>query len=404
MRRPRPSFVLTCCLNAVAAVVVSAQDLPTTAFVDVSLVPMDRERVLSHQTVLVRGDRIMAIGPIGTVAMPAAARRVDGRGKFLLPGLADMHAHLPAPSTAVDSIARDTAATSMMFWAKNALFRYVAEGVTTVRDMWGRPATLALKAQAARGDILSPRIYAAVRPGPEGLGRFSAHPDSAVRLAKAAGYDLIKLWSAPAPAELDSLVAGARRVGLPIAGHPPHDDNLQAIRRGYASVEHLLGLFDEKDDSRLLAAATALKQAGVWVCPTLFHITNHIDHIDKTTAYRAVKVLHEAGVGLLLGNDPPWSGPIPGYFVYEELAALVEAGLTPYAALLTGTRNVAAYWGTLDSTGTIAVGKRADLVLLAGNPLEDVRHTARPAGVMLGGRWLSRAELDQILALLPEPS
>ena len=91
---------------------------------------------------------------------------------------------------------------------------------------------------------------------------------------------------------------------------------------------------------------------------------------------------------------------VPGFAVPRELAALVRAGLTPYQALVTGTRNPAEYFGTLDSAGTVAVGKRADLVLLAGNPLADVRHTAHPAGVMFGGRWLPRAEIDRRLAAL----
>jgi imidazolonepropionase-like amidohydrolase len=101
----------------------------------------------------------------------------------------------------------------------------------------------------------------------------------------------------------------------------------------------------------------------------------------------------------LLGTDA-FGAVIPGFSVPWELETFVRSGLIPYEALATGTRNVAVFLGTLDSTGTVAVGKRADLVLLTGNPLQDIRHAAHPAGVMLGGRWLSRAELDQLLVLL----
>jgi imidazolonepropionase-like amidohydrolase len=263
-----------------------------------------------------------------------------------------------------------------------------------------------------------------------------------VEAAKRAGYDMLKLHGEDG-VQFDSAVAAAHRVGLPIVGHPPGSGALdftqiaidQAIQAGYRSLEHLGGV---KDAVQLPAIAAALKQAGVWVCPTLFHMKNirggvrldapwpefrYVDdkalnssladaneprpveakHLAVYAAYaKGVKLLHEAGVGLLLGTDA--SGgvgyPMAGFGVHRELQALVAAGLTPYEALLTGTRNAAAYLGTLDSSGTVAVGKRADLVLLAENPLADIRHAAQPAGVMWSGRWLARADLDRMLTLL----
>ena len=117
---------------------------------------------------------------------------------------------------------------------------------------------------------------------------------------------------------------------------------------------------------------------------------------------RMVKALQDSGAGLLLGTDAVDLVPnlMPGFAVHRELQALVRAGLTPYQALRTGTYNVAEYFGTLDSTGTIAVGKRADLVLLGGNPLADIHQTMQPAGVMLGGRWLAREEIDRRFAVM----
>jgi imidazolonepropionase-like amidohydrolase len=121
---------------------------------------------------------------------------------------------------------------------------------------------------------------------------------------------------------------------------------------------------------------------------------------EDTPYHRIAKVLHDAGAGLLLGSDAGVSGMVPGFSIHRELEALVKAGLTPYEALATGTRNAATYFGTLNSTGTIAVGKRADLVLLQGNPLQDIRNTGQPAGVMIGGRWVARADLDARLQAL----
>ncbi len=383
---------LAALFSGLISVSVAAQKPAATAFIDVSVLPMDRERVISHQTVVVRGSRIATMGPANTITVPATAVHVDGRGKFLLPGLADMHAHIGLP--------REIMPAAGMDLAKQGLTRYVAEGVTTIRLMRGYHWGLDLKEQAARGAIVSPRMYVAVGPYPPYEG--GGNPDSAVRAieaAKRSGFDLLKFWSTvPGPA-FDSIVATAHRVGLPIAGHAY--DNRQAIQLGYVSVEHLLGLYDQKNDDSLHAMAAALRRAGVWVCPTLFHMVNHIDNVDRTTAYHVIKVLHDDGVKVLLGTDGGFD-LVPQDFAYAELETLVQAGLTPYDALVTGTRNAAEYFGTLDSVGTVAPGKRADLLLLSGNPIEDIRYTQQPAGTMVNGHWYPQATLDQLLAQLPD--
>ncbi len=167
------------------------------------------------------------------------------------------------------------------------------------------------------------------------------------------------------------------------------------------------------DDSRIEAVAAATRRAGIWNVPTQVLTEGRLRSDEKKDSIspdavmrrrivdirrRLIKALSDAGAGLLLGTDAPL---VPlGASVHTELELLVAAGLTPYQALATGTRNVAEFFGTVDSTGTIAVGKRADLILLRGNPLKDIRNTASPSGVMLGGRWLDRAALDARLELL----
>jgi imidazolonepropionase-like amidohydrolase len=108
---------------------------------------------------------------------------------------------------------------------------------------------------------------------------------------------------------------------------------------------------------------------------------------------KLIKTLHEEGAGLLLGSDAPQIFNVPGFSIHHELRMLVEAGLTPYQALATGNVNVAKFLGEEDEFGTVAVGQRADLVLLEANPLEDIRNFSQRAGVMLGGRWLPAAVL-----------
>jgi imidazolonepropionase-like amidohydrolase len=418
-----------------------------TAFVNVNVIPMDAERVLADQTVLVQGGWITALGPSDQMKVPAGAVRIDGRGKYLMPGLADMHAHLFSANTA-DSMraARD-------------LFRYVAYGVTTIRNMdhntgfqpvhpqgGTRDPVLRLRARAATGALVSPRIYTAGQWGPSNytnqsatMGNFAGLTTavkhaSAVRLDsiaayvaayQAAGYDFIKPYH-EADLVFDSLLVVARRLGIPLAGHIPHTDTSITIERvlasgAYASIEHGMRypLITTNgwalDEGRLAALAGATRRAGVWNTPTLaIHGQPGSNEQALSVFRRVVKVLHDSGAGLLLGadaNSNPLFGslPKPGSGVHQELEALVGAGLTPYQALATGTKNVAQYFGTLDSTGTVAVGKRADLVLLRGNPLEDIRNMAQPAGVMLGGRWLPREELDRSLSdpavgALPAPA
>jgi imidazolonepropionase-like amidohydrolase len=243
---------------------------------------------------------------------------------------------------------------------------------------------------------------------------------------QAAGYDFIKIHD-ETPEIFDSVLAAARRLGLPVVGHVPVGVPLErAIAGGMKSIEHL---------TRHLASNGKVSRS-VWNCPT--QLVHELYAWDRDTLMQwpemryvsdgmlkrwwresersafalrtarimiesfsgATKSLHDAGAELLLGTDTGVPFLVPGFSMHRELEALVRAGLTPYEALETGTRNVAAYFGALDSTGTVAVGKRADLVLLYGNPLENIGNTAPPAGVMIEGRWLPQAELNARLKTL----
>jgi hypothetical protein len=366
----------------------------------VNVVPMDRERVLSHQTVLVEGGRITALGPGDKVQVPAGAVRVDGRGKYLIPGLADMHAHLGTREI------------------ERHMFSYVAHGITTVReiDPVEDERMMSLKAPAVR-----PRLYfsASITPPAREARLKSAGLDSiAARVAasKAAGYDIISL-RADYPREdrvfFDSLAVIARRLGLPLASHTNSEsfDGMLVLGAYGGSVEHLYAFRDviaqpAADVSALevQALADATRRAGAWITVTL-DCTEQRQYpmgSDIKVARQMVKALQDAGAGLLLGADADNAHGLSPSVVHEELMEMVRAGLTPYQALLTGTRNVAQYFGKLDSSGTVAVGKWADLVLLSGHPLADIRHTLEPAGVMRAGRWFDRPELDQGLLTSPK--
>ena len=423
------------------------------AFVGVTVIPMDRERTLPGQTVVVRGERIVAIGPSGRIKVPAGGRKINGRGKFLMPGLAEMHAHIPGGDTP-DSLVERT------------LFMYVSRGITTIRGMLGHPRHLDLRARAASGGLLSPTIYTS---GPSLNGNSVPTPGAASRVVgeqKAAGYDFLKIHPGINGEVFDTLAATAQRLGIRFAGHVPLQVGLErALETHYATIDHLdgyveamvrrgapetpqesqffgLNLGDHLDESKLPALVQATREARVWNVPTQVLMENLVPgetaaalaqrpemrYVSRETLSnwaetkgslleetgsspesvrrvmdvrrKLIKALHAGGAGLLLGSDAPQIYNVPGFSTHRELQSLVAAGLTPYQALETGTRNIAVFFGTLRKTGTIAVGKQADLILLDANPLLDVENTKKQSGVMLKGRWLPRSLIDARLAAI----
>jgi imidazolonepropionase-like amidohydrolase len=383
-----------------AAGPVAAQKPAVTVFAHVGVIPMDSQRVLTDQTVVIRGERIIAFGPAALIPVPADAERIDGHGKFLMPGLANMHRHIERKFQPAD------------------LLRELANGVTTIRVMRGIPQVLQLRQQVAQGTLLGPRLYTA---GPYiHSGMTPQEAAQAIVEQHAAGYDFIKVYGVSSQDAFDSIVAAATRVGIPLAGHVPSTMKFERVLQAFASTEHLFGYMtylvtasgrngSTRDsvfanlpyvtDAALTATAAMIRETGSWICPTLpvrLAIITPRQHWELER--NAIKALYRAGAGarFLLGSD----GVVGDSYTLRELEAMVAAGLTPYEALETATRNVALFFGTLHSSGTVAVGKRADLILLAGNPLSDITHISTPVGVMLGGRWLSRHALDTSIAAL----
>ena len=438
------------CAPAPSPAAAPLADEGTLAFVDVNVVPLDTERVLGGQTVVVRGGTIVAVGPSAEVTVPAHARRLDGRGKYLMPGLADMHTHLVR---------------------EEDLSLYVARGVTTVRNMWGAPVHLAWRERIARGTLVGPTIFTA---GPIVDGEDPTHDASlvvrnaqeakdAIALHQRAGYDFVKVYSGLSLPAFEALSAAAKSAGLPVVGHVPRPVGLgRAIDDGQRSIEHLgafsealqrddspvAGKFDAAsrarkldfiDDAKVTPLVSHIRQSGAWVCPTRVvwssnespealrqrlarPETKYVGRFDlaiwegeldrrpdqiaadaRTNAFgdRMIEALHDGHVSLLVGTDPVNPFVIPGFSVHEELALLVRAGLSPYEALSAATRRAAEFLGKNDF-GTIAVGKRADLVLVGGNPLVDVREAARIAGVVVRGRWFGQPELTALLATVAD--
>jgi imidazolonepropionase-like amidohydrolase len=435
----------------VTAMTLTAQPSPPIALIGVHVIAMDDEKVANNQTILVRDGRIVEIGSAASVTIPEGATRVDAEGKYALPGLTEMHGHLAGDDSAMN---------------ERILLLNVAYGITTLRNMQGHPAHLALRDRVARGELLGPRIYTS---GPALSGKRIPTPDEAVKVVteqKQAGFDFLKTQEGVSRAAFDAMVETAQKLDIPFAGHVAADVGLErALEAGYKSVDHLDGyvealvkpgvdlaeagffgsaVVEHIDEARITEVAKATRDAGTAVVPTETLIENFFtpEPVDELLAQpemrylpkellsdweaskrkfmtdgngnipaeqrerlhdvrrKMIKVLHDTGVLLVLGADTPQVLNVPGAAIHRELALMVEAGLTSYQALEMGTKNVAAYFGTSDEAGTIAPGKRADLLLVDANPLDDIGNTTKRFGVMVNGTWLSRTEIDEKLAAL----
>ncbi len=430
-------FALAACAAAPsAAACEQASQAGATAFVDVNVIPMDSERVLAGHTVVVRGDRIVAVGPAADVDVPEDARRIDGAGKYLMPGLSEMHGHTPGGN------ASDT-------FREQVMFLYAANGVTTVRGMLGLPGDLELKAKTNTGEIWGPTLYLA---GPSFNGNSVSSPSQAadrVWTQEREGWDHLKIHPGLTVAEYDALAATAAQAGIRFGGHVPADVGIRhAILMGQETFDHLDGYMEEAGgirgpmDSAELEELFALTVgARAWVVPTmvLWEVgviglgdpealaaypemrywppqgvegwKNRLQAVQARDAWdveqarrhasnrtRLLGMMNEAGVGILMGTDSPQMFSVPGFSLHRELAAMAEAGMSPYEILVSGTRNVGEYFQGYDTFGTVAAGRRADLILTNANPLDDVANVADRAGVMVRGVWKSEEEIQQGLA------
>jgi imidazolonepropionase-like amidohydrolase len=449
---------------AVSSTVIAAQQ--STAFVDVNVVPIDRERVLERQTVVVTGDRITALGPSASVRIPAGATRIDARGKYLMPGLAEMHAHVVGGNNPNhERINRDI------------MFLYVANGITSIRAMLGAPNQLPLREQLRRNEILGPTMYVSA---PSLNGNSAPNPDTAAKLVrahKAAGYDFLKIHPGLSLETYDAIARTGREVGITWAGHVPAAVGLRhALEQRQSGIDHLDGMLEATtpdsmyvrlqsgpaggvtwaqlvesiDASRFPGVANEIKAAGVWSVPTLLvwenlfsqaetgeemnareemkyaskqaraaYVTGKNNQIQQQRSQgltpeiaarylqlrrQALKALADAGAPLLMGTDSPQLFMVPGFALHRELGIVSQAGLTPHQIYESGSKNIARYVAEVlkqdGRFGTVAVGNRADLVLLDANPLLSVANLTQRAGVMVRGRWVPRAEIDAGLAEL----
>lgn len=440
-------------LFVLAAPVVAQQGPPVPppplVIENVTVVPMDRERTIPGQTVVIEGRRIVAMGAAGSVTVPDGAQRIAGAGRFLMPGLAEMHGHPPTDQ-----------------WPEAMQQRFLrlnlAAGVTTVRGMLGHPHQLVMKERVASGAWDGPQLFLAAPSMNGNATPTPVHARDQVTRHRAAGYDGLKVHPGLTVPTFDAIMDAAAHEGLWVGGHISEGVGLRhSLEKGIRSVEHLDGYVEAVqrdgtpevpsdffginrigtvDPAKIDGIVALTKSSGAYVTPTQSLFVTHMgeasaeetagradmrywpaqtieqwkqqvvqfrtavaaEHIDVAAYLRfrsdLIRRLYAAGVPFLLGADAPQIFNVPGFATLFELETMVAAGLSPYAALESGTRNPARFLGLDRSFGTVEVGKRADLLLLDANPLEDISNVRRRAGVIAAGRWYPAGELDAWLA------
>ncbi|MEM9328964.1 MAG: amidohydrolase family protein [Bacteroidota bacterium] len=419
---------------------------------NVDVVDVREGKILEDQTVSIDKGRIVAIGPN---AAGKADVLIDGTGKFLMPGLAEMHAHIPQPSPGRDM-------------TKPYLFLYLSNGITTIRGMLGHPSHLQLREDVLNGSILGPRIFTS---GPSLNGNSVQSVAAATEMVTEqaeAGYDFLKLHPGIKLDVFDEIVRTANEKGIPYAGHVSVFVGVDhAIESKYASIDHVDGFleglvpdnakvdaesngffgfnFSELADQEAInTLAASTKDHGVWVVPTqsLFErwaspsdakmlgstpemaympastVQNWIkskENLTKSEAFtderwelfieirrQLIKALHDKGQGLLLGSDAPQVFNVPGFSIHHEMAGMLRSGLTPLEILQSGTINPARFFGMDEEFGEVKEGRVADLILISGNPLESLSNIKEPAGVFVRGQYLSRERIDEELLLIAQ--
>jgi len=435
----------------------SAPPARVQVFTGVNVIPMDTEEavILENCNVYITDAKISRIVPASgdTIAQDVAV--IDASGRYLIPGLADMHLHLGT---------------------KNDLLPLIANGVTTVRNMSGfsfakilsliipydANDTLKIKRRIEQGSMIGPRMFTsgAILESSKGnswpwpIAKFIDTPEAAkkeVASEKKKGYDFIKLYHSLDPEIYRLLIAEAHAQGLKASGHIPRGEGFKftQLLEGpdrIDCVEHLRGYIDPFEGIILsqdeLAGCIQLSaQNRIWNCPTLVVNTRWIApeqagafyseegmrfssprlapfwhasekrwkrHITSTPGlkysgeyaqsyFEVTRRLYESGAPLLLGTDAPFLYCYPGFAVHEELRLLVKAGLTPYAALRCATYNPAVYLSKSDEFGSVRPDMRADLILTDKNPLEDITSLKEFSGIMVNGRYFEKSRLDTLM-------
>ncbi len=443
------TIILSSCGQSQQKVSPTATLLSNVHIVDV----VDGE-VIRNQHIIIDSAKIQAI----LAEVPNAGQYqtvVDGKNGYLIPGLAEMHAHIPPPTTSKERL-------------EEVLFLYLSNGITTIRGMLGHETHLKLREDIADDKVLGPRIFTS-SPSINGNSvKTKEEAIAKVRAYKEAGFDFLKIHPGIQREVFDQVVATANEVGIPFAGHVPVDVGIRhALESNYASIDHidgfLEGLVPESEnvdptangffgynftplaDTDKIDELVALsKEHKVWIVPTqsLFerwfapisaeellqqpemkympkatlenwkqvkerYMADNSFSVEQWQQFDSIRKsllasLNKNGHGILLGSDAPQLFNVPGFSIHHEIDGMLGAGMTPLEILKSGTLNPATFFDMEDTFGQVKEGLTADLVLLEANPLEDLKALKTIQAVILKGQLITKTEIEERLAKIAE--
>lgn len=416
------------------------------AIKNVNVIPMTASGVvLKNATIVIKNDRIESLNG----SIPKEATIIDGTDKWLMPGLIDMHVHVPTDGGPFGPKLPTQGATFFID-LQDYMTLNNSNGVTTIFDLGSRVEHFGQRNKIEKGEVIGARMaLSAMIDGGKGQGRRANTPDEgrqAVRSAKAEGYEFIKLYSELNIKTFQAIVDEANKQGLKTIGHIP--DAFQGkLKKAFvphfgmvAHAEELAKHAKDYSEQEAQRFAQLLKENGTWLCTTLttmVWIASEVRSLDELRASPTLQYVHPltqskwltankynkmsspeniayfekyvkfhvllvkackaAGVTMVVGTDASTSGVVDGFAMHDELALLVATGMTPEEVLTAATRLPATWLGIESLVGTVEVGKKADLLLLDANPLDDIKNTRKIAGVFVNGNWLDKLTIDATL-------
>jgi imidazolonepropionase-like amidohydrolase len=413
---------------------------------NVNIIPITtHNKIIENAIVVIKGKKILSINE----PVPNDAKIIDGKGKWLIPGLIDMHVHGLADIDFGSPF--PTKGATFFFDNQDMMTLYVANGVTTVLDLNARAENFGQRNEIVKGNVIGPRIaLAALINGGDGSGRIANTPSDGrqtVRVAKAEGYEFIKVYSQLNIETYKAIIDEAHKQSMKVVGHIPNafkgrlEEAFVPHFSMVAHAEEFSKQSEDYSDRDIQRFAKLAKENGTWLSPTLVAIeriadqTRSLDSVRNLAALkyvhpllqskwltsnqynsganqeqvarlekmiefhiRLVKAFKEAGVPIVAGTDAGVSGVVWGFALHDELELLVKAGLNPMEALISATRLPATWLGIEDKIGTVEAGKYADLILLDANPLDDIKNTRKIFGVFVNGKWVNKQEIDLMLS------
>lgn len=421
---------------------------------NVNIIPMtENNKVIENATVVIQNQKILSINDI----IPADAITIDGIGKYLIPGLIDMHVHTNADLNFREN--SPTQGATFFMNTQDVMATYIANGVTTIFELGGRVEHFGQRNEIAKGYVVGPRmaIAAVINGGdPNNGGRIVNTPSDArqaVRSAKAEGYNFIKAYSHLNIESFKAVVDEAQKQGLKVVGHIPDafkGQTGEAFVPNFSLVAHAEEFSKQirnqnKTKEDAINFAQMAKENNTWLTPNLLAIVKIRDQVQSLDSIRSMKTLKyvhpllqdkwltsnnynkhssaefinyldslitfhkqlvvafkDADIPMVIGTDAGVSGVVTGFSLHDELGLLVDAGLTNEEALISATRLPSQWLNIEKKVGTVETGKFADLILLDSNPLEDIKNTRKITGVFVNGNWLDKEKIDIMLEDLEE--